>query len=514
MKRTLLLLLGLLPMYLLGQTSQEFLENVTIKVEKTQINTAASDFGPAFVQNQLWFSAFDNAEINKLQQGETENVFYNIFASPVDSKGHLQTGKEGKLDDISAGYHAGPVSYCQQTGELYVTLSNFENPDVKNVVFQKANIPLKIIVLKKSGSGWSYVSDLPFNSSKYSVGHPAISVTGDTLIFASDIPEKGMGGTDLYMTVRENGKWGEMVNLGEKINTSGNEMFPFLHEGKRLIFASNGLSSGQGNLDIYYANMSGAGFETPENLTELNSPEDDFGLVIHPEGEVGYFVSRKSGGEGDDDIYKVIFEGEYDLRLLVQDANTREPIGNVKVNFNDNTSLYTNNQGIITRDLESNTDYSAITEHEGYQNESKTFSTKNEPYGTVEVVLNIEKVEVGQKFVMENIYYDFDKWDILPESEVELDKLVKIMKDNPSWEVELGSHTDCRGSDAYNEKLSQKRSDSAVNYIVSKGISRGRITAKGYGETQLVNECDDGVDCTEEQHRKNRRTEFKILGMD
>ena len=101
-----------------------------------------------------------------------------------------------------------------------------------------------------------------------------------------------------------------------------------------------------------------------------------------------------------------------------------------------------------------------------------------------------------------------------PESEVELDKLVKIMKDNPGWEVELGSHTDCRGSDSYNEELSQKRSDSAVNYIVSQGISRDRIIAKGYGEYQLVNHCDDGVDCTEEEHRKNRRTEFKILGME
>ena len=121
---------------------------------------------------------------------------------------------------------------------------------------------------------------------------------------------------------------------------------------------------------------------------------------------------------------------------------------------------------------------------------------------------------MGQIFVMENIYYDFDKWDILPESEIELDKLVKVMNDNPSWKVELGSHTDCRGNDAYNEKLSQKRSDSAVNYIVNSGIQKDRIIAKGYGESMLVNECDDGVQCTEEQHRKNRRTEFKILEMD
>jgi outer membrane protein OmpA-like peptidoglycan-associated protein len=129
-------------------------------------------------------------------------------------------------------------------------------------------------------------------------------------------------------------------------------------------------------------------------------------------------------------------------------------------------------------------------------------------------VIQIEKVEVGQKFVMENIYYDYDKWDILPESEVELNKLVKVMKDNPSWKVELGSHTDSRGTHEYNETLSQKRSDSAVNYIVSQGISRNRITAKGYGETQPVNECKDGVSCTEEQHQQNRRTEFTILEMD
>jgi len=514
MKRTLLLLLSILPTLLVAQTNNDFFKNVTIKIEKTDINTVGSDFGPAFVDEQLWYSAFNEEGIRKLQQGKTNNVFYNIFATPVDLNGNLKNRKEIKLKDVSAGYHAGPVSYCEQTQELFVTLSNYENPEVKNVVFQKANIPLKIIILEKSGSGWKYVSDLPFNSSAYSVGHPAISVTGDTLFFASNIPDKGYGGTDLYMTVRENGKWGEMVNLGEKINTSADDMFPFLYKGNRLVYASAGKPSGKGGLDIFYADMVGNGFETPNNFTELNSTEDDFGLVIHPNGEVGYYTSQKSGGEGSDDIYKVLFEGQYDLELLVRDTKTRDPMPNVQVNFSDGKTLRTNSSGIITRDLEKNTDYMATTELDGYMNDSRSFTTEGQSYGTMQIVLNVEKVEVGQKFVMENIYYDFDKWDILPESEVELDKLVKIMKDNPAWEVELGSHTDSRGSDAYNEELSQKRSESAVNYIVSKGISPNRITAKGYGETQLVNECDDGVDCTEEQHRKNRRTEFKILRMD
>jgi outer membrane protein OmpA-like peptidoglycan-associated protein len=506
--------MSILPFVMGAQTNNEFIKNVTIGIEKTGINTVGSDFGPAFVENSLWYSAFTDEGIRKMQQGKTKDVFYNIFATPVDSKGNLQSGKEVKLRDVSAGYHAGPVSYCEQTGELFVTLSNYENPEIKNVVFQKANIPLKIIILEKSGSGWRYVSDLPFNSSSYSVGHPAISASGDTLFFASNIPDKGYGGTDLYMTVRENGNWGEMINLGEEINTSADDMFPFLYKGNRLIYASAGKAAGKGGLDIYYADKNGTSFENPKNFDVLNSPEDDFGLVMHSEDEVGYFTSQKSGGEGSDDIYKVTFEGQYDLELVVRNTKTQETMPNVQVNFSDGTTLTTNSSGMVTRDLEKNTDYTATTEMKDYMNDSESFTTKNQPYGTIEVVLSIEKVEVGQKFVMENIYYDFDKWDILPESEVELDKLVKIMKDNPGWEVELGSHTDCRGSDAYNEELSQKRSDSAVNYIVSHGISRDRITAKGYGETQLVNECDDGVECTEEQHRKNRRTEFKILGME
>lgn len=154
------------------------------------------------------------------------------------------------------------------------------------------------------------------------------------------------------------------------------------------------------------------------------------------------------------------------------------------------------------------------TEIEGYQNSSKNITTVGKPFGIIKDTIWVEKVELGQKFVMENIFYDFDKWDILPQSEIELNKLIKIMNDNPSWKVELGSHTDSRGSDSYNEILSQKRSDSAVNYIIKNGISEDRIIAKDYGESQLVNQCKNGVECTDEEHRQNRRTEFKILEMD
>ncbi|MDD4143727.1 MAG: OmpA family protein, partial [Prolixibacteraceae bacterium] len=235
----------------------------------------------------------------------------------------------------------------------------------------------------------------------------------------------------------------------------------------------------------------------------------------HDDESSGYFVSKRDGGTGDDDIYKVLFEpqGKYELELLVRDRKTGNPVSNARVNFNDNMTRYTGNDGIIRRDLEKDFDYTAASALDGYMNESISFTTKGKPFGILKEVIEIEKVEIGQKFEMKNIYYEFDKWDILPESEIELDKLVKVMKDNPSWKVELGSHTDSRGTNAYNEDLSQKRSDSAVRYIVSKGIAQSRIIAKGYGESQLVNHCSDGVNCTEEQHRMNRRTEFTILEM-
>lgn len=513
MKKLFFLLLGILPMIIVAQNSCNYFDNVKIKIDKTELNTSESDFGPSFVNGELWYSAFDAEEIEKLSKGESKNIFYNLFQSKTDKNGDVTGSATMELQDISEGYHAGPVSYCAKTKELFVTLSNFEDPDIKNKVYQKSDIRLKIIVVKNVNGEWNMVGELPFNNPKYSVGHPAISVTGDTLFFVSDIPDLGSGKTDVYMAVRSNGQWGEMKNLGNTINTDNNEMFPFLYKNNMLIFASNGREDGKDDLDIYYSYIKDNEFSAPIKLDAFDSDGDDFGLVIHENGEIGYFASNRAGGEGSDDIYKAEFEGIYNLELVVLDKETMKEIPNPKISFDDNVLAVLTGL-IFKRALKKNSNYVATTQVEGYMNSSKTITTVGKPFGTIKETILVEKVVVGQIFVMENIYYDFDKWDILPESEVELDKLVQVMNDNPSWKVELGSHTDCRGNDAYNEKLSQKRSDSAVEYIVNSGIAQERIIAKGYGETMLVNECDDGVNCTEEQHRKNRRTEFKILEMD
>lgn len=513
MKKLVLSLLLVFPVLIYAQNSCDFFQFRKINIEKTGLNTVQSDFGPSFVNGELWFSAFTQEEINKLAAGKGKGVFYNIFSVDTDREGNVSGTKSVQFEKISAGYHAGPVSFCEKTGELFVTLSNFENPEIRNKVYRKADVRLKIVIAKKEGAEWQVIDQFTFNDSTYSVGHPAISVTGDTLIFASDKPNSGVGMTDLYMSVRSNGKWGEPVNLGNKINTPFDEMFPFFMKGSLLFYASNKGDNAKDDFDILYSCKEGATFTTPVLLSDLNTEKDDFGFVVHPDLKVGYFVSQREGGSGDDDIYKVTFKGEHNLELVVMDKKSMITIPNPRVKFSDNISGALSGF-LITRILPENSTITATSEVEGYQNSSKIISTIGKPYGTIRDTIWVEKVEVGQKFVMENIFYDYDKWDILPESEVELNKLIAIMKDNPSWKVELGSHTDARGSDSYNLILSQKRSDSAVGYIINHGVTKDRIIAKGYGETQLVNHCKNGIECPDDVHRKNRRTEFKILEMD
>ncbi len=315
------------------------------------------------------------------------------------------------------------------------------------------------------------------------------------------------------MSVRKNGKWGEPVNMGEKVNSPFDEMFPFFFDGYVLFYATNKGKNKKDDFNLMYICKSTDSFGDSKSLDDFNTKKDDFGLVIHPKGKVGYFVSRRSGGMGDDDIYKVTFKGEHQLELVVMDKQTAQNIQKPKVKFSDNLKGDVSGR-LVTRLLPENSTLLITSEIEGYQNSSVNITTVGKPYGIIKDTIWVEKVVVGQKFVLENIFYDFDKWDILPESEVELNKLIMVLNDNPSWKVELGSHTDARGSDSYNEILSQKRSDSAVDYIIKNGISKERIIAKGYGESQLINHCKNGVECTDEEHRQNRRTEFKILEMD
>jgi outer membrane protein OmpA-like peptidoglycan-associated protein len=513
MKKTILSLLLVFPLLVSAQNGCNFFDFRKLEIERVNLNTTQSDFGPSFVEDELWFSAFTDDEIRRLAKGDNKDIFYNLYNVKTDVEGNVTGTKNVQFETISAGFHAGPVSYCEKTQELFVTLSNFDNPEISNNVYQKAEIRLKIIITKKINGIWTVTEEFPYNNPLYSVGHPAISVTGDTLFYASNKPDSGYGESDIYMSVRKNGKWGEPINMGEKVNSAFDEMFPFFFDGSVLFYSTNKAKNKKDDFNLMYICKADDSFGDSKSLDEFNTKKDDFGLIIHSKGKVGYFVSRRNGGMGDDDIYKVTFKGEHNLELVVMDKKTLQNIQKPKVKFSDN--LTGNVKGnLLIRLLPENSTLLVTSEIEGYQNTSINITTVGKPYGIIRDTIWVEKVEVGQKFVLENIFYDYDKWDILPESEVELNKLITVLNDNPSWKVELGSHTDARGSDSYNEILSQKRSDSAVDYIIKNGISKDRIIAKGYGESQLINHCKNGVECPDEVHRQNRRTEFKILEMD
>ena len=348
------------------------------------------------------------------------------------------------------------------------------------------------------------------------------------------------------------GRFGRPINLGSTINTRGNEIFPYVSEEGKLYFSSDGHPS-LGGLDIFVASRSGDEIQIEHLGVPINSVGDDFGLFLSDVTQ-GYFSSNRVGGKGDDDIYYFESTGSEDrwwstettliestepakvalYHLRTQVLNSRnKPIANAKVGVKRNGEIqpvmFTDAKGYLdTIDLNPADQISFNASKEKFLTKRSEFLMdgreipkqllKKELTDTTfehKIILGLAEVgeELGALFDVNPIYYDLDKSNIRPDAAVELDKIVQVLKDNPSISIELGSHTDARASASYNLKLSQRRAESAVKYIIEHGIEAARIKAKGYGETQLINGCSDGVDCSEEAHQENRRTEFKITDL-
>ena len=400
----------------------------------------------------------------------------------------------------------------------------------------KTNL-LKIFQAQYINGKWAALEPFYLNSPDYSVGHPAISPDGKILCFASNMPG-GQGGSDLWMCVRNETGWSAPQNLGPEINTAGDEVFPSLQADGSLIFASDMLP-GFGGLDIFFARHQDNKWVKPENAgLPLNSSYDDFAMNYAPGTKIGFFSSNRPGGQGSDDIYAfrelekpeppkpeppspVVIEPPKPMFItgLVKDKKSLLPVegatlfvyfpreGKVRI-------VKTGADGTFRMEVKEPAELSLKAMKPKYISDCETFSLAEVKPGetlTAPRELLLDKLEVNKVFKIDNIYYDFDKFNIREDAKPELDKLVRIMKENPI-NVELGSHTDSRGSSVYNERLSQNRAQSAVDYIVSQDINASRITAKGYGERQLVNKCSDGVKCSDAEHQANRRTEFKVTG--
>jgi outer membrane protein OmpA-like peptidoglycan-associated protein/tetratricopeptide (TPR) repeat protein len=657
-------------------------------------NSRLDDFGPAFYKDGnregiVFASERDKGVIVKRNHSWTGNPFLDLYFVPAKKNGSKMVyGRPEKFaSDINSKYHDAIVTFSKDKQLVYFTRNNYTQGKLGKD--DGGTMKLKIYSAQKGkgATSWGNEMELPFNSDQYSCAHPALSADGTKLFFASDMPS-GYGGMDLYVSEKENGKWGAPVNLGPSVNTEGNELFPYVQSNGRLYFSSDG-QLGLGGLDIFYVDEKGANqWTTPENIGgPINSKDDDFSITFNEDGTAGFFSSDRQGGAGRDDIYSFT-KTAMPVQIFVFDEETKEPIENAVVTSDScNRAEYkTNKNGRVSIDMKFGTCCTFKADKVTYEPNSKEgcvkaaneksediveiplrkqlkfimegvaydqvlgtpldsvivtltsdcagdstqtlvtdasgkfafalkrdccYKVKGEKVKflaataegdslctkglkeskTLQVVLNLQPInapvsggtvppkpavitdrakppyldaakniyvnpvtekpaqgtingvnysdgkivdapkqtttppkgtqvfppsntnhEDGKQAYLLHIYYDFDQSFIREESHSELEKLLKMLKENPTYIIELASHTDSRGSNAYNNRLSQRRAESVVRWLVEKGIERDRLVPRGYGENMNVNKCANNIPCSEQEHQMNRRTEFRVIG--
>ena len=493
------------------------------------LNSEWSDWSTAFKNGKIIFASdrpydsvrhkpfFSTSNIKRTAYGWTGNSYLHLYEA--DGKDSSSTKLLAR--NINGDYHSATASYTADGKAMYYAVTTLVKKG-RSLLGKEQPYTLNVEILeyKQDTTGaWKRTAPLPFNAVfNYSVGDPWISPDGRELYFVADYGSKGFGGTDIYYSRQGvNGEWEEPTNMGPEINTAGDERTPVFDKGGMFYFASNG-SAGMGGLDIYKANK--RDHWIIENMgSPVNSPQDDFAPAFEDNNTL-YFSSDRLAGKGSDDIYrfdaarKLVFS----LTGRVLDKKTNMPLSNAVVTLENKQTgtplkAITDDNGNYHFLLDSITDYALGGVKTNYSTVTGIALTTKGLTASTALHQNIvlEKAEINKPWKIENIYFNLDKWNIRPDAAIELDKLVKLLNDNPTWQVEMSSHTDSRANDNYNMKLSQRRAESTVAYLVSKGIDKNRLTAKGYGETRLVNRCANGVPCTEEEHQANRRTEFTIL---
>lgn len=486
-------------------------------VTNAKIGNVSEFYGPVQYKDGLVFSANTQGK-GKNKTPQTGNAYYKLFFTKKDKTGAYSNPEKLKGNINKNELHTASATYSRNGNEVYYTVSNTDG-------LSKAELMEKIIGLKINkdtivNGEYQKGAEFPYNSQEYSVGHPTLTSDGKTMYFISDMPG-GFGGTDIYLTNWENGKWGQPKNLGETVNTPGNEMFPFVDSVGVLYFSSTGHSN-YGGLDIFRTQKEGNAWGQPTNMNyPINSSNDDFGFMIYPDNKTGYLSSNRSGA---DKIYEFVLQAsQVNLGGKILSKVDSSPIGGAKIEIfdrarNTTDTIYSAPDGSYSYVLAPNTDFEVTVSKDGFFSQSDDISTVNNS-GDIVKDFSLEALVKGEPVVIDvadetgirPIFYDFDKWEIRPDAIEPLSKLAKKLKDNPNITIELSSHTDCRGTDEYNQNLSFRRAQSAKKFLVSKGIKANRIKTKGYGESKPVNKCVDGVPCTDEEYQANRRTEFTVI---
>ncbi|MFC3196207.1 OmpA family protein [Parapedobacter deserti] len=492
---------------------------------EADVNTANSEFSVFPVGDEVYYTGEPTGQSLNDTYGWTGNAFLRVYTAPLSSAGTLGTPSLTERIN-SEKYHVGPVSAAKDGNTLYVTRTHTGKDGMRQKEGKRrfTTHTLELFIYRLESGVWVEEPFAYNNAKEYSVGHAVLSPDEHVLYFSSDMPG-GHGGTDIWYSERQaDGTWGSPVNAGATINSAGDELFPNIAPDGTLYYASDGFA-GMGGLDIFRASGDRAQWSKPENLRyPINSASDDFAYLIYREDEAayrGFLSSDRRGGKGGDDIYSFSLEKPKIIIILsgtTADKASGERLPATAVTLYDGVRTIvakknSSDAGTFEFVLDRDRDYTVLGQKEGYHADSAKVSTRGITQSdTLEVALLLEPIfTVGKTFELENIYYDFDKHNIRPDAAAVLDELVRTLRDNPTLKIELSSHTDSRGSHAYNEGLSQRRAQSAVDYLVSRGIARERMVAKGYGETRLVNHCADGVPCSREEHQANRRTEITVL---
>ena len=488
-------------------------------------NSQYSDFAPAFYREGLIFASDrDTGNLARYRHTWNSHDFLDLYKVNVDSSSQDRAVKIS--GEVNSRLHESSLVVTKDSTTMYFTRNNYLDRIKKD---KEGVIRLKIYKAENVKGYWTNIEELPFNSDSYSVAHPMLSPDEKKLYFASDMPGS-LGKSDLFVTdIIGDGTYGPIVNLGNNINTMGRETFPFITDDGILYFSSNG-HPGLGGLDIFATKVTFNDYnQSVVNVGRpINGPEDNFSFIYNTENKNGYFASNREGGVGGDDIYKFVENEPLVLDCIQQVTGTvRDRISNdvlagatVMVINEENEiilSTITDSNGNYILEIDCSKGNFVRASREGYIPAEEYLAKSNGKPRIIDFYLERDVVtggfgdDLAKLLQLSTIYFDLNKYNIRPDAEIEIQKVIVAMEKYPSLKIKVNSHTDSRGIDAYNLWLSQQRAESTVKYMISKGISPTRLQMEGYGETRLVNECYNGVACTNEEHQLNRRSEFIIF---
>jgi outer membrane protein OmpA-like peptidoglycan-associated protein/tetratricopeptide (TPR) repeat protein len=489
-------------------------------VQNLGINSEVSDFGGTIKNGKLYITSARNDRDSKKTYGWNEEPFLDIYTSNINDEGEFQTPFIIE-NNINTKYHEGIVSFSPDGNTMYFSRESFYEKIYERDPSTKYKISVLNLYKSVNQEGqWSEAEALSLNGDNYSVKNPSVSSDGATLYFASD-KIGGYGNFDIYSApIDENGSVGEATNMGQKLNTEGQEMFPFISSNNTLYFSSNG-HLGLGGLDVFFSKIVDGKVGPVRNIgIPINGNADDFAFSINEENEEGFVSSNRlvDGENMSDDIYaikKLQPICDVLMSVTVRDSKTGLILEGASISIQDiegnifGTKM-SNTEGVVEYIIECDIDTKIVGSKIDYESGFTLVSGTSDEEVVAELLITpIDEIILANKVILNPIYFDFDKSNITAQAAFELDNLVQLMTKYKSIVISAESHTDSRGSSSYNLSLSERRALSTAQYVISKGIDASRITGTGKGETIPSNDC--GGSCNEEEHQLNRRSEFLIL---